>query len=504
MTEFDTFSDSGGRRRFFFVGLLWSAAGFLGGIVVASLASESLVWLDEATVLAVGVVLAFGHLFLVLVGPVQDRKIFLIAGLVVLFGSLGWFHFCQFEVTDSVLDQKVGQEIEFSGRVTSEPELRGDRKHLVVSPSFSEAKVLVLASGYLSVEYQDRVDVRGWLSRPKPFKTDHGRYFDYPSYLAVSGIGYQMFYAEVEVTDRASEFSVRSSLWRIKEDFLSSLGRLFPEPHGAFLGGLLVGARRAMGDDLLEAFRRTGIIHIVVLSGYNVSLVAATIVWLLQVFPSWLRSVLAGLAIAGFALMVGSGPTVVRASIMATLAVLAQATGRRYTAFWGLIVAGLIMVYFNPRLLVFDLGFQLSFLATLGLILFVPYLESVLGFLPEVFRLKTIAAMTLSAQIMVLPWIAYSIGEWSLVAPLVNVLVLPVIPLTMLGGFLSGVLGLVIGVLAWPVAVLTYGLLNYQLLIVEHISSWPLAAVEVPPFSGWLVAGGYLGILYFWWQKVKV
>ena len=162
-------------------------------------------------------------------------------------------------------------------------------------------------------------------------------------------------------------------LFIFKQKFIKALEAVIPEPQAGLGEGLLLGVNEALGDELKTAFRKTGIIHIVVLSGYNVMIVAEAIMRLLAFwFTPWIRLLIGLIAIGGFAFLVGLGPTVVRASLMAALILVARATGRHYAVLRSLMFAGLVMLIFNPHLLVFDPGFQLSFLATLALIWLAP------------------------------------------------------------------------------------------------------------------------------------
>jgi competence protein ComEC len=160
------------------------------------------------------------------------------------------------------------------------------------------------------------------------------------------------------------------------------------------------------------------------------------------------------------------------------------------------------MVLINPFLLLFDPGFQLSFVATLGLVLGTPLIEKHLTYIPEVAGLRSIVSATLATQCAVLPLLIYNIGEVSIVAPLVNVLILPVVPFVMAVGFGAGILGIVSTSLAAPFAFLAHGILAYVFLIVSWFATLPFASVHIPPMPVWVVpvlytlAGLYLYRVY--------
>src|SRR5690606_5955202 len=148
-----------------------------------------------------------------------------------------------------------------------------------------------------------------------------------------------------------------------------------------------------------------------------------------QVFRGKIPLLFGAVGIILFAIMVGGGATVVRASIMALLSLIARATGRLYEVTIALIVAGFIMVLWSPRVLVFDPSFQLSFLATLGLIHATPLFERWLRMIPEYFSLRTIISATLGTQLFVLPLLLFMTGVFPMYSPLANALVLPAVPI---------------------------------------------------------------------------
>ncbi|MFT7328122.1 MAG: competence protein ComEC [Crocinitomicaceae bacterium] len=160
------------------------------------------------------------------------------------------------------------------------------------------------------------------------------------------------------------------------------------------------------------------------------------------------------------------------------------------------------MVIVNPKILFFDISFQLSFLATYGLIVFSPYLEKKMSFLPTFFAVRSSAVATIAAQIMVVPLIIYAIGEFSIISPLVNVLVLFAVPISMLLGFLTALCGMLLPIIAPFLGLLSTYLLKYQLSIVEIFSELPFAHIALPPFHWvWMIALYIL--IFFWIQRIK-
>lgn len=415
-------------------------------------------------------------------------------------------------IESTALDDVVGTEARFEGVVIREPEERESSIHLTVrirevDDELLESNVLVYAPRFTEVTYGDHISVVGELKKPEAFDTDLGRTFDYPGYLEAKHIYYTLSFPQVERTGEKTGNVFIATLLAGKHAFMRSIESLLPEPQAGLAEGIVLGEKRALGEELETAFRATGIIHIVVLSGYNITIVAEAVMRLLSYFfAPKTRFAIGVVVIISFALLVGLSATVVRASLMAVLVLVARITGRTYDVLRGLLFAALIMLVINPHLLIFDPGFQLSFLATLGLILLAPIIEERLKLVPSTLQVREFVTATISTQIFVLPVLLYSIGELSLVAIPVNVLVLVVVPLAMLLVFLSGMLGFLSAFVALPVAYLAHLLLTYMISVVEFFASLPLSSVVVPSFSIWWVGVSYtiLGILlYVYRPKTK-
>ena len=275
-----------------------------------------------------------------------------------------------------------------------------------------------------------------------------------------------------------------------------------PEPHSSLLAGLLVGAKSSMGDELLDDFRATGVIHIVVLSGFNVTIIAEAIMRMLAWIGVVGSTIFGSLSILFFAIMTGASATVVRASLMAFLVILARVTGYQSEIIRSLFIAGFLMVMHNPMILLYDPSFQLSFLATLGLIIVVPWIETKLIWIPKTrFDFRGLAAASLGTQLFVLPMLVWMTGEISLVSPVVNILVLWVVPVTMLIGFIMICVSSISTVLTFPVMIGAWVLLGYILSVVAWFAEVPFALVSVPSVSIYTVLFLYGLYVVIWMYR---
>lgn len=393
----------------------------------------------------------------------------------------------------------VDTEVLVTGIIVREPDIRETSVQLYTQ--VDNELLLVTTDRFQSFTYGDEITVSGTLTKPAAFETDLGRTFNYPGYLEARGVSYVIRFAEVTVVSAGNGNPILATLLTFKYEFMRVLEGQLPEPQVGLAEGLLLGVKRALGTELESAFRSTGIIHIVVLSGYNVMLVVAFVTYILAFIIPFRYRVFFGVgAIIAFALMVGLSATVVRASIMACLILIAKATNRIYMVLRALLLAGTVMLILNPYLLIYDTGFQLSFMATLGLILVAPYLEERLTLMPKSIGLREFLTATLATQIFVLPILLYQIGEFSVVAVIVNVLVLPLVPLAMLLTFITGLLGFVSSALALPFAYAAYLSLTYIITIATWFASLPFASFAVPAFPFWVVIVSYAGIGYGLWR----
>ena len=442
------------------------------------------------------------------------RKLFsaevIIIALFILSAGLG---ILRFDIADlnkgnPALDTLVGREIDAEGIVVDEPDERENNTKLIVNfeniissvRGEVSGKAIITADIYPKFSYGDKIHIKGELQKPKNFAENDGKVFDYVSYLSKDEIFYQMFYPKIELIESGNGNIVKRALFAFKSSFLERVGRVIPDPQASLLGGLVVGAKQSLGEKLQDDFRKTGIIHIVVLSGYNVTIVAEAIMRLFSFLPYIFGISIGAIAIIFFAIMTGASATIVRASIMALLVLLARSTSRTYAITRALFIAGFFMLLHNPKILAFDSSFQLSFMATIGLIYLAPKIEKYFHLIPTKFQLREFAVATVATQIFILPLLLYKMGTLSLSALPVNLLILAFIPITMLFGFLTGMVGFVSTLLSFPFAFVTNMLLTYQLKVVDIFASIPFTAIEINYFPIWVAILIYAIYGLFMWR----
>lgn len=405
--------------------------------------------------------------------------------------------------TDPVLAPFAEGRVVIEGLVARDPDVRDSVMRLTVEPhvvngvsAAGSKRIVVSADRFLQVAYGDTVQVVGTLRTPEAFETDTGRTFNYPAYLFAHGVSYEVSFADVRVLASGDGAPVVRLLFAIKHTLIRGIERALPEPYAALAEGLLLGEKQSLGSRLYDAFVASGVVHIIVLSGYNVALVIHAVLFVsLRTLPRTVGYGLAALFVIGFAILTGGSETTIRATIMALIMMLARVLNRPAVALRSLVIAAAAMALMNPFLVLYDLSFQLSVVATLGLILFSESMARRLPFIPAQFGLREIIATTLATQVTVLPLLILSIGAVSVVFLPANALILPLVPLAMLLSFLAALLALATPLIALPFSFAAYGVLAFIISVAEFFGTVPFALITVPPsMTG--VALGALALIY--------
>ena len=482
--------------------LLWAVvAGFILGVFVRSLFPLGLAFAGFA------VVVAIAALLLSITDGTKVRSAVVVAlALLAFAGGIARTHIAV-ETGDPRLTSQLGAKVVLEGIVFAEPDVREASVRLSVradtvfaqgATTTVDAGVLVVAPAHVGILYGDRLRAEGTLELPETFDTGVGRQFDYPLFLAKDGIAYELSFAKVARVGKNEGNPIKASAIWLKQTYLEGLQRALAEPQSGLAGGITVGDKRGLGEELSETFRTVGLTHIIVLSGYNIMIV---IYGISRVF-AWLsvrRSIQFGTSIfvaVFFALMTGFASASVRAAAMATIAVAGSATGRMYLALRALAVVALGMVVWNPLVLVYDPGFQLSVLATAGLIVFTPLIAVRLTFITPKFALREIAATTIATQLTVLPLLLYQNGQLPIYSLFANLLVLAAVPWAMLFSLFAALAGIALGPFSVVVAFPAYALLSYMTGVAQLFAALPFAAVSLPAFSAWWLVPVY-GLLFF-------
>ena len=395
----------------------------------------------------------------------------IVFGAAVIIMALGMMRSAKFTERAAINKDIIGEKITFEAKIVKEPDRRLDFVQYVVENK-TLGRIMVRTGLYPEYYFGDILKIKGKISEP-----ENSGDFDYRSYLAKDNIYLISQFPEINFV-RSENKSFLAKLLKFKKTFTSKINSVLPEPQASLLSALLTGVKKTLPEELTTALKRTGTSHIVAISGYNISIIAVVLANLLgyMFFPRKFIFWLVGIVIIMFTLITGAEASVVRAAIMGGLLIFAKREGRLYNITNAIVLAAATMLYFNPRLLRYDAGFELSFLAALGLIYLAPHFEKWFKKVPNFWSIRDSLTATVSAQIATFPVIFFVFGNFSLVAVLANVLVLPAIPPAMLFGFLGSLGGFVSLKLGAALILPAHFLLSYQIWVIKTLSLLPFAS----------------------------
>jgi len=484
-------------------GLLAAVAGFASGVFL-----RSLFYVSWPVVMFVCIIAA-------LVGTaawLTKRQVYVLGALFLMCLALGVgrMHLADTPAPDA-FTRDLRHRVSYDAVVIADPDVRdaNQRVEVRVEQGGDATNMLVVAPREPAVAVGDRVFVAGTLQAPAPFASEDGRVFRYDKYLARDGVRFILNYAYIGVDESAPWYSLPAALARVKHWFLNGLAAVLPEPYSALAGGIVIGGKSGLGPELQQAFVTSGLVQIVVLSGYNVMVVASWMMAFLAFcnFSRRKQVVFGALALVAFVAIAGFSSTALRAMWMALIALYARATSRTYVAGRALLLVVLLMLAWNPLLLVFDPGFGLSVAATAGLIWLAPRIEEWWDLRSPNMHLKlglrksehgfwsNAIATTLAAQVAVLPLLLYDTGLLSWVAVPANIIAMPVVPLAMGLAAFAGVAGALLGGLGLLFALPAYAATAFLITLAQNAANVPFAALQLAPFPFWLVVVAYAALV---------
>ncbi len=268
---------------------------------------------------------------------------------------------------------------------------------------------------------------------------------------------------------------------QFRDWFADMVRRAIPDPESSLGLGYLVGQKRALPADLAEALKIAGLTHIVVASGYNLTILVRLARRLFEKVSKYLAALSASAMIAGFMAITGLSPSMTRAGLVASLSLVAWYYGRRFHPLVLLPVAAAITVLINPSYLWGDLGWQLSFAAFAGVMILAPLLQRFFFGDTKPSFIRQILGETISALIATAPILISAFGQISNVSIIANLSVLPLVPLAMLLTFVSGLGAMIVPTMATIIGLPATWLLGYMIGVAEYLSKlgWAISAVQL-------------------------
>lgn len=464
----------------------WVMSFFLVGTLVASATSG----------LSAGFKISIFVILLLALGLAVFGRYWL-AGLA-LFGLIGVGYYFWYSGNQAAVKIPIGETITVTGliqKVATVPE----KQTLTVSiPEYHDGKISFTVPRYPDFRYGDQIKISGKLDELFP---DARRYYQKEGVLAT------MRFPKITLLDRGQGNKIKQALFRVRDRVAASFSQTLPPEEATFLTGLTLGKSAGFPKEFSEKLKLTGTTHLVALSGFNVTIIGRAIALLFGLwFSRRLTFIISVIGIIAFVIMAGAEASVVRAAIMGIIALFAGRIGRPFSMRNAIAAAAVVMVIVNPFVLAFDVGFQLSFLALLGLVYLEPALRLALrvssdpGFLSWRANLLT----TTSAQLAVLPILLLNFGFFSPLSLITNALILVFVPVTMLFGFLIFVASLIASQLALFIALPGRLLLGYEVGVINLFSkfSFGITTTSLPIIVGAVYYAVLIGFVFFMRRKI--
>lgn len=497
--------------------LVWISLAFLFGIALGSLFSLSIwVWAGLTIFfIALAIASRFFHLSSFLLHPFS----FILLSSLFLGAFRYQLSVPNFDAFHIAFYNDRNYDLLITGYLVEPPDYRDAYTNLRVKVTNVDTGdgdlkagglLLVRVDANQTFHYGEIVRLRGKLKTP-PENED----FSYRDYLAAQHIHAYMSSAEVTILPGNGGNPISAALYALKEKSLANIYRIFPDPESSLLAGILLGVDTGLTQELQQAFKDTGTAHIIAISGFNISIIAGLFFLFFSRFfgPRW-GSALAVIGIVFYTVLVGGSAAVVRAAIMGSLALFARQIGRRQFALNTLLAVALVMCLWNP-LYVWDVGFQLSFFATLGLILYAePFSQFAANLLTRYFPLSSVekiiqplsdfVLLTFAAQLTTIPIMAYHFQRISLISFIANPFILPAQPAVMILGGLAVFLSLLWIPLGQLAAWVAYPFAAYTIRVVELFDRVPHGTLYLGDFSLGFVILFYAALLFatFGWARL--
>lgn len=432
--------------------------------------------------------------FFVFIFGYKKRAVWVGIIFILLF-ALGFFVISEKRALVESYSARDGERYMGVATVVKDVEQKTWYSHVYVQYEGDDFLVLLKDEKHTSASRGDIIDLSCTLKTPE----NHDD-FDYRSYLAMRNAHFICDDMSYSVAGHKS--SALGVVSRVRATLEGIVNTIIPAPESALANGLLFGGSSRLSEDLQEKFAQTGMTHIVAVSGYNVSIIIAVVISSVIFIGVHRRYAVycAVVAVVLFVALIDFPSSGIRAAIMGILVLIAASYGRVTHAYSAIIVSAAVMLFFNPLILRYDVGFQLSFLATLGIVAVYPIFERYFVVRNAAFGITEVLLLTLSAQVFVLPVIVYHFHTLSTISLLVNILVLPIIPFTMFFVFFL----IVASHVFYPVAVfsgwIAYFLLAYEVRVIAFFSDLSFSSIAFEHVSVVWIALYYIvvcaGIFY--------
>ena len=445
------------------------------------------IFVGRSNLVAANAVLLFVGLVLIL-GAFRSKRWWAILAIVIAGLAIGMMRGASMQMEYRTYESIVNRQVYLQGKITGDAQFgTGNRQKITltdvrVGERDLPGEVFVTLYSDAKLKRGDSLRIKGMVRE------------GFASYgAAISG-------AKIVTIERGSDM-IRD----IRERFSKALRAIVIEPMASLGLGFVVGQRSTLPDTLDEQLKVVGLTHIIVASGYNLTILVRFMMRILSKHSRYLALVASLLMIVSFVLFSGFSPSMNRAMIVTVLGLFAWYVGRRFHPILLILYVAAATAFVNPMYVWSDLGWYLSFFAFAGILVVAPLVMSAVYKRRKPTALEQLIVETMSAEMMALPIIAFAFGVLPVFALIANVLVAPLIPAAMLFTAVSGTVAMVSTTLAAVVALPTTILIGYMIAVVEWLAHLPNA--QLPIDFDLVSIGVWYGVLIvsciIMWQKTN-
>jgi competence protein ComEC len=457
---------------------------FIVGIGLSSLFHLAVYWLLWPVIITVWLIIF-----------IKSRQVKIIS-LIILFFILGVIRtqLAWPKVDDRNVQFYNEQKVILIGMISQEPIQQSQQKVIIVkvkqiNEQSVKGRVLVKVPLFAPYQYGQELEINCKLTAPENFSQ-----FNYQNYLAKDNI-WSLCQSPKEIKILAQDKGnwLLAGIYDFKHAAQEMINKNMTEPQGGLFSSLLLGTGGYLPQDFRNWLSKTGTSHIVAVSGLHIVIMISLIeIILFSAFGLKRKYAfyLTTFFVVIYVILTGLVASAIRAGIMGILLLFSKKIGREYQAGNAIFLVAAIMLIFNPFLLPWDVGWQLSFLSILGLIYLSPHFQILLIKIPDfkIWPIRSYLVATFSAYLFTLPLILYYFGNLSLSAPLANSLVLGFFPWIMMGGFIFILTGLawpfLAKILVWPL----WLILTYTIKVIKFFAQVPWLSWRISSFSlPWIV-----------------
>lgn len=406
--------------------------------------------------------------------------LFIYIFIIILFEYLGIFK----AQNNSFLIYNINQKsISVTGKVLEQPLIKNEKQQFVfevnnVNDMPIKEKTLVSAPPSYNINYGDVICLTGKLSDIE--EPVFPNLFNYKTYLQREKIYTKFYVDEIEHIENDSNIIKQLSL-KVKQNINTKIEKYFEVPVSSILKSMIVGDKTSIEPDLKNDFINTGLIHILVISGLHIGFIVVIILFIFRLFGLPLKIVylLAIPTIFFYAILTGSNPPAIRATIMASCILLTFVLNRESLIYNSICLAALIILIYNPQYL-FTASMQLSFIATIGIIYFYPRIYNSFSKIKNKFckYILSIFCVTLSVQIALIPILIFYFGKFSVISFIANILIVPIVGFIVALSFIFYIFTFISNYVATYFSILLSYVLNLILIVIHYFANLNFSVLE--------------------------